>query len=186
MPLMAATSFETILYETSDDHVATITLNRPEVLNAFDRTMCHEMRDGLARGQGRPVGARGRAARGRRPRVLRGPRHEEAVRAARRRVEPRGPGRAAEPEVAAGVEAGRLRGATASAPRARSTSSTRPTSSSAPTTRRSSTRTSRTGSCPRSNRSASCARSASARRCASRSPATTSASPRRPRCGSAS
>jgi enoyl-CoA hydratase/carnithine racemase len=37
--------FETILYETSDDHVATITLNRPEVLNAFDRTMCHEMRD---------------------------------------------------------------------------------------------------------------------------------------------
>lgn len=36
--------FETILYETSDDHVATITLNRPEVLNAFDRTMCNEMR----------------------------------------------------------------------------------------------------------------------------------------------
>jgi len=38
-------SFSTILYETSDDHVATITLNRPEVLNAFDRTMCHEVRD---------------------------------------------------------------------------------------------------------------------------------------------
>jgi enoyl-CoA hydratase/carnithine racemase len=37
-------SYETILYETSDDHVATITLNRPEVLNAFDRTMCTEMR----------------------------------------------------------------------------------------------------------------------------------------------
>jgi enoyl-CoA hydratase/carnithine racemase len=36
--------FETIVYETSDDHVATITLNRPEVLNAFDRAMCHEMR----------------------------------------------------------------------------------------------------------------------------------------------
>ena len=35
----------TILYETSDDHVATITLNRPEVLNAFDRRMCEEMRD---------------------------------------------------------------------------------------------------------------------------------------------
>jgi enoyl-CoA hydratase/carnithine racemase len=42
VPLMG---FETILYETSGDHVATITLNRPEVLNAFDRTMCHEMRD---------------------------------------------------------------------------------------------------------------------------------------------
>jgi enoyl-CoA hydratase/carnithine racemase len=38
------TPFRTILYETSDDHVATITLNRPEVLNAFDRTMCDEVR----------------------------------------------------------------------------------------------------------------------------------------------
>jgi len=38
-------SFDTILYEAFDDGVATITLNRPEALNAFDRTMCHEMRD---------------------------------------------------------------------------------------------------------------------------------------------
>jgi enoyl-CoA hydratase/carnithine racemase len=38
------TGYETILYETSDDHVATITLNRPGVLNAFDRQMCEEMR----------------------------------------------------------------------------------------------------------------------------------------------
>jgi enoyl-CoA hydratase/carnithine racemase len=36
--------FRTITYELSDDHVATITLNRPDVLNAFDRTMCQEMR----------------------------------------------------------------------------------------------------------------------------------------------
>lgn len=35
--------YDTILYETSVDHVATITLNRPEVLNAFDRQMCEEM-----------------------------------------------------------------------------------------------------------------------------------------------
>ncbi|HKE72308.1 MAG TPA: enoyl-CoA hydratase/isomerase family protein [Acidimicrobiales bacterium] len=38
-----------VLYETSADHVATITLNRPEVLNAFDRRTCHEMRDAWRR-----------------------------------------------------------------------------------------------------------------------------------------
>jgi enoyl-CoA hydratase/carnithine racemase len=37
--------FTTIRYETSPDKVATITLNRPEVLNAFDRQMCEEMRE---------------------------------------------------------------------------------------------------------------------------------------------
>jgi len=36
--------FATITYETSADKVATITLNRPEALNAFDRQMCHEVR----------------------------------------------------------------------------------------------------------------------------------------------
>ena len=36
--------FTTIRYETSPDRVATITLNRPEVLNAFDRQMCEEVR----------------------------------------------------------------------------------------------------------------------------------------------
>jgi enoyl-CoA hydratase/carnithine racemase len=36
--------FETILLDVdAGDHVATITLNRPERLNAFDRTMCEEM-----------------------------------------------------------------------------------------------------------------------------------------------
>ena len=40
-----AAAFGAIRYETSPDHVATITLNRPEVLNAFDRQMCHEVRD---------------------------------------------------------------------------------------------------------------------------------------------
>jgi enoyl-CoA hydratase/carnithine racemase len=42
-------SHQTILYETADDHVATITLNRPEVLNAFDRQMCEEMREAWRR-----------------------------------------------------------------------------------------------------------------------------------------
>lgn len=37
-------SFETIRYETSSDRVATITLSRPEVLNAFDRQMCNDVR----------------------------------------------------------------------------------------------------------------------------------------------
>ena len=40
---MSAT-FETILLEVdATDHVATITLNRPEQLNSFNRTMCTEM-----------------------------------------------------------------------------------------------------------------------------------------------
>ncbi|ORB32610.1 enoyl-CoA hydratase/isomerase family protein [Mycolicibacterium parafortuitum] len=40
------TAFETILLDLDHDvRVATITLNRPESLNSFNRTMCHEMRD---------------------------------------------------------------------------------------------------------------------------------------------
>jgi enoyl-CoA hydratase/carnithine racemase len=38
-------AYETILYDTSDDGVGTLTLNRPAVLNAFDRRMCEEVRD---------------------------------------------------------------------------------------------------------------------------------------------
>jgi len=41
--------YDTIVYETSEDRVATITLNRPEVLNAFDRRMCEEVRDAWQR-----------------------------------------------------------------------------------------------------------------------------------------
>jgi enoyl-CoA hydratase/carnithine racemase len=38
------TAYETILYDTDYvARVATLTLNRPQALNAFDRTMCHEI-----------------------------------------------------------------------------------------------------------------------------------------------
>jgi enoyl-CoA hydratase/carnithine racemase len=40
-----SSDYKTIRYETSGDRVATITLDRPEVLNAFDRQMCEEVRD---------------------------------------------------------------------------------------------------------------------------------------------
>lgn len=42
--------YKTIMFDT--DHaakVATVTLNRPEALNAFDRTMCHEIADAWRR-----------------------------------------------------------------------------------------------------------------------------------------
>ena len=42
---MNPSDYTTIRYETSADRVATITLHRPEVLNAFDRQMCEEVRD---------------------------------------------------------------------------------------------------------------------------------------------
>src|SRR5687768_17030657 len=42
-------TYATILLERGDDHVATITLNRPEKLNAFNQTMCDEFADVWAR-----------------------------------------------------------------------------------------------------------------------------------------
>lgn len=41
--------YQAIRYEVTHDRVATITLDRPEALNAFDRQMCEEMRDAWRR-----------------------------------------------------------------------------------------------------------------------------------------
>ncbi|MGH9135568.1 MAG: enoyl-CoA hydratase/isomerase family protein [Acidimicrobiales bacterium] len=43
MPGGEDTDFQTIQFEVGDDHVATITLNRPEKLNSFTETMADEM-----------------------------------------------------------------------------------------------------------------------------------------------
>ena len=42
---MASVNYETILLEKCDDKVATITINRPEAGNSFNRQMCIEFRD---------------------------------------------------------------------------------------------------------------------------------------------
>ena len=44
-----STTYETIRYETTPDRVATITLDRPNALNAFDRQMCEEVRSAWQR-----------------------------------------------------------------------------------------------------------------------------------------
>jgi enoyl-CoA hydratase/carnithine racemase len=43
------TAYSAIRYETTPDLVATITLDRPDALNAFDRTMCEEIRSAWQR-----------------------------------------------------------------------------------------------------------------------------------------
>ena len=45
MAVPVSGGYGTIKYETGPDRVATITLARPEALNAFDRRMCEEIRD---------------------------------------------------------------------------------------------------------------------------------------------
>jgi enoyl-CoA hydratase/carnithine racemase len=55
MALRMSEDYATIRYETSDDRVATITLNRPEALNAFDRQMCEEVRDAWGRVKADPL-----------------------------------------------------------------------------------------------------------------------------------
>ncbi|MDB5968731.1 MAG: Enoyl-CoA hydratase/isomerase [Hydrocarboniphaga sp.] len=42
-------TYETILFEVSADKVATVTINRPEALNSFNKQMCVEFRDLWAR-----------------------------------------------------------------------------------------------------------------------------------------
>jgi enoyl-CoA hydratase/carnithine racemase len=53
VPMSAA--YSTIRYETTPDRVATITLDRPDALNAFDRAMCEEIRSAWQRIKGDPT-----------------------------------------------------------------------------------------------------------------------------------
>jgi enoyl-CoA hydratase/carnithine racemase len=48
-------AYSTIRYETTPDLVATITLDRPHALNAFDREMCEEIRSAWQRIKGDPA-----------------------------------------------------------------------------------------------------------------------------------
>ena len=99
-------SFETILLDVdATDHVATITLNRPEQLNSFNRTMCEEMArawrqvkldDSVHAVVLRAAGDAG---------IQRRIGHQGAVRATRQRLEPRRSRRGTQPEVAEDVEA---------------------------------------------------------------------------------
>jgi enoyl-CoA hydratase/carnithine racemase len=45
MAVPVTRDYGTILYDVASDRVATITLNRPEAMNAFDRQMCEEIAD---------------------------------------------------------------------------------------------------------------------------------------------
>ena len=54
---MTSPSYEDLLYETSN-HVATITMNRPKVYNAFRARTCEELIDAFQRaGYDREIGA---------------------------------------------------------------------------------------------------------------------------------
>ena len=69
-----------------DDHVARVTIDRPEVLNAVDAAAEARAAAHLGRDRGRPRRPRRRAHRRRRPRLLRRRRHEGRQRRVRPRV----------------------------------------------------------------------------------------------------
>ena len=70
---MTETAYQQILFE-KDGHVATITLNRPEKLNAYSETMVHEILAALADARDDDE-IRAVIITGDRPRILRGRRH---------------------------------------------------------------------------------------------------------------
>jgi hypothetical protein len=102
-------TFDTVLFTVADDHVATITLNRPEVLNAFNQQMCAEFAtlwpmiredDSIHAVVLRAAGDRSFST---------GVDVKAPLQVRIERLESGRPGRPAEPERQPGVEAGRLR-----------------------------------------------------------------------------
>ena len=149
---------EAILFDVADN-VATITLNRPDNLNSFNKAMAVDMKWAWETVRDTRRHPLRRAPGERRPRLLHRRRHQgrqQLVHEGQRLEQLRPRHTSWRRSSTTGSGSRWSPPCTGSAPAGRSTSSTSPTSSSAPRTPCSSTRTPTSGSSARSSRSACC------------------------------